>query len=349
MGKNSLKQLTLVLAMTMLCNSMVYAVPAPAQAPASREQVEQRLEEMDNKIVEIMGQLDANKKQISQNEKDILSAEKQLNEAQDKLDNENNLYKDRIRAMYINGSGDYITLIFKAKGLGDFLSRIEMVEKIIDSNKKVTDELIKSQNEINTRKKTLDSKKESLLSLKKDNEKKLQSLNKNKEDELQLLAEFKNTDKLYAANNDKAYNETLNQIQQIRKSAPKVSASRGTLAVSSNYIIAYATNFLGTKYVWGGSTPVPGFDCSGFTQYVFRHFGISLDRTTYGQINDGPSVSRDQLQPGDLVFFGTASDPHHVGIYIGNGQYIHAPHTGDVVKISSMGRSDFLTGIRVMR
>jgi peptidoglycan DL-endopeptidase CwlO len=98
--------------------------------------------------------------------------------------------------------------------------------------------------------------------------------------------------------------------------------------------------------LWGGTTP-SGFDCSGFTQYVYRHFGVSLGRTTYDQINNGYAVSKDQLQPGDLVFFGTGS-PTHVGIYVGNGMYINAPHTGDVVKIASVNRSDFITGRRVM-
>jgi peptidoglycan DL-endopeptidase CwlO len=343
MGKKFFKQVTLALAMAVVSNGFAYGAPVPA----TRDQVEQRIEEMDNQIVEVMSQIDKNKKQIAQNQKDITTADKQVQEAQANLDKESDLYRDRVRAMYINGLGDYITIIFESKGLSDFLSRIEMVEKIIDNNKEVTQELIKSQNDITAKKKVLDSKKTNLLTLQSDNEKKLNVLNKSKDDELKLLAELKKSQgNLYAAN-DASYNTTMKQIQQIRQNAPKISASRGTLAVSSNYVIAYASNFLGTKYVWGGESPNPGFDCSGFTQYVFGHFGVSLDRTTYGQINDGASVSKDQLQPGDLVFFGTASNPHHVGIYVGNGMYIHAPQTGDVVKVSSIGRSDFVKGVRV--
>ena len=97
-------------------------------------------------------------------------------------------------------------------------------------------------------------------------------------------------------------------------------------------VVNYAKKFLGTKYVYGGTTP-SGFDCSGFTQYVYKHaLGIDISRTTYTQINHGKAVSRSDLKVGDLVF------PHagHVGIYIGNGKIIHAPHTGDVVKISNI-------------
>ncbi|HEY5561302.1 MAG TPA: C40 family peptidase, partial [Clostridiaceae bacterium] len=118
------------------------------------------------------------------------------------------------------------------------------------------------------------------------------------------------------------------------------------IAISSNNIIAYASNFLGIKYLWGGTSPSTGFDCSGFTQYVFAHFGIRIGRTTSDQINNGFGVSRSDLQPGDLVLFGT-NGPSHVGIYVGNGTYINAPHTGDVIKISSVDRSDFITGRRV--
>ncbi len=118
-------------------------------------------------------------------------------------------------------------------------------------------------------------------------------------------------------------------------------------SASSNAVIAYASKFLGTPYLWGGTTPA-GFDCSGFTQYVYRHFGVSLGRTTKNQIKDGVAVSRDKLQPGDLVFYGQNGIPSHMGIYIGNGKYIHAPQTGEVVKVSSYERKDYITARRVL-
>ncbi|MEK6263954.1 MAG: NlpC/P60 family protein, partial [Clostridium sp.] len=125
----------------------------------------------------------------------------------------------------------------------------------------------------------------------------------------------------------------------------EVSQPEKTSTPSSSGVIAYAKTFLGTPYVYGATGP-NSFDCSGFVQYVYRHFGVTTGRTTGNQINHGQYVSRSNLQPGDLVFFGSGT-PHHVGIYLGNNSYIHAPHTGDVVKISILTRNDYLSARRV--
>jgi cell wall-associated NlpC family hydrolase len=101
--------------------------------------------------------------------------------------------------------------------------------------------------------------------------------------------------------------------------------------------VALAYQFLGVPYVWGGATPA-GFDCSGLTMYVYRQLGIKLGHYTGFQYYEGRRVPRDQLEPGDLVFFHANSlgVPQHEGMYVGGGAFIHAPHTGDVVRISSL-------------
>ena len=116
-------------------------------------------------------------------------------------------------------------------------------------------------------------------------------------------------------------------------SAPAVSGSgRGAS------IVATAYKYLGVRYVWGGTTP-SGFDCSGLVQYVCRANGISVPRVAAAQRSAGRYVSRENLQPGDLVFFSNGGGISHVGIYIGGGNMIHAPHTGDVVKVASINSS----------
>jgi cell wall-associated NlpC family hydrolase len=87
--------------------------------------------------------------------------------------------------------------------------------------------------------------------------------------------------------------------------------------------------------VWGGSKP-GGFDCSGLCQYLYGQEGVQIPRVSQDQFRAGRSVPSSQMQPGDLVFFQKNGDVHHVGIYMGGGKFLHAPHTGDVVKISSL-------------
>jgi cell wall-associated NlpC family hydrolase len=119
---------------------------------------------------------------------------------------------------------------------------------------------------------------------------------------------------------------------------PVVGTGKGAQA------LRYAMSKLGRPYVWGASGPST-FDCSGLTMWAYKQVGINLPHYTGSQWNAGAHVSRSQLQPGDLVFF--YADLHHMGMYIGNGKMIHAPHTGDVVKIASMDGRPFAGGVRV--
>lgn len=128
----------------------------------------------------------------------------------------------------------------------------------------------------------------------------------------------------------RAAEQAATRVTVSRGGSSSGSSAPAPASGSASAVLNEAYKHLGKPYVYGATGP-SNFDCSGFTEYVYnKAAGIDISRTTYSQINVGTPVSRDNLQPGDLVF------PHtgHVGIYIGNGQMIHAPQTGDVVKVS---------------
>ncbi len=108
-----------------------------------------------------------------------------------------------------------------------------------------------------------------------------------------------------------------------------------TAPTAGENILAYAKNFLGVPYRYGGSSP-SGFDCSGFVKYVYAYFGVNLPRTSYSQMYSGYAVNTSALEPGDLLFFRGGG---HVGIYAGNNTYIHAPQTGRTVSIDPLDRT----------
>lgn len=133
------------------------------------------------------------------------------------------------------------------------------------------------------------------------------------------------------------------QAQQEAVNMPNRGPGSGSGSASGNAIVDYAYGFIGTPYFYGATGP-SSFDCSGFTSYVYRNAaGVDITRTTYSQIGVGSPVSYGDLQPGDLVFtYGN----EHVGIYVGGGQYIHAPQPGDSVKVSPV--TSFYAARRVL-
>jgi cell wall-associated NlpC family hydrolase len=136
------------------------------------------------------------------------------------------------------------------------------------------------------------------------------------------------------------------RLHPVTSSSTDVHARHGGML--GPQAVAIAKRYLGIPYVWGGSTPTGGFDCSGLVMYVYKQLGITLDHYAAWQYLEGKRIAPDDLEPGDLVFWEPKADgPGHVGIYVGDGKMINAPHTGDVVRIVSIqGRSGYVGAVR---
>ena len=134
-----------------------------------------------------------------------------------------------------------------------------------------------------------------------------------------------------ALNNNQQQNNNNNQAVKVSSQAQPASTTR---TGSGSNVVSFAESLVGVPYVYGGTTP-SGFDCSGFVQYVYSHFGVNLPRTTTQQENCGTQIPVSQAQPGDLYFWGPKGATYHVAICVGNGKYIAAPEPGQSVSIGS--------------
>lgn len=344
-----IKYLTSALTVAIIYNSSVLANPSTlsenSNTPTNNAQgqnvdstleskiqkLEVTVEKLDSEIEETLRALEENKTEIAKVESEISRLENRIKDSENSINDHRDLLKKRARAFYVNGLNGYLDIIMNSENFNDFITRIDSVNRILNFDENIIEDLNDKKEIIVKEKEKLQEKNKLLTSLKVDNEKKLDKLNKDKEEQKKLIEQLQLQLSVYNLNGQGFTGITSKEF------AP----------ASNNEIVNYAYNFLGIPYLWGGTTP-SGFDCSGLVQYIYSHFGVSITRTTYEQIKDGVEVQRDKLQPGDLVFFGTKEDPHHVGMYIGDGRYIHAPRTGDVVKISSLSsRGDYLTARRI--
>jgi len=260
----------------------------------------------------------------------------------------------RLRALYINGdSGGAVDVILGAKSLDDLLDRLDMAQRVGGQDARVLNEVRRFRGEVETRRQKLRNDRERQAQVVAERASRKQWIEGKLSERRQLLSSIQ--DEIKQMQEAEARRQAIlaaqararlaatrseaSQPQALQYSPPVSDSSTSSAPVpSSQYggVVGIAMQYLGTPYVWGGASP-GGFDCSGFAMYVYSQVGVSLPHNAAMQYNTvGTYVPRDQLQPGDLVFFDGLG---HMGIYIGGGQFIHAPHTGDVVKISSLDDS----------
>jgi cell wall-associated NlpC family hydrolase len=330
--------------------SLVYcagAFSAPAaieSKQAEAQQVLNQIREIDSELGLAVDAYNAATEKLARIEDEVQATKHRLGIARSANAEAQRRLADRVVALYQSGGEDtLIEIVLGASSLDEILDRIDATDRISAEDRRILDDVrqartayraqVRKLNEARREQKRVVADR---ASQRLDIEQRLaerQQLYNSIRDEIERLeAEERERQERLQAEAERR----LSEMPVV--SSPSISSAGGptTTAVPASRfggVVGIAMQYLGIPYQWGGSSPSTGFDCSGFVMYVYAQVGVSLPHNAAAQYGYGVAVSRDQLQPGDLVFFDGLG---HNGIYIGGGQFVHSPHTGDVVKISSL-------------
>ncbi|MGH3056933.1 MAG: NlpC/P60 family protein, partial [Gaiellaceae bacterium] len=315
------------------------AVPQTVESKqAEAQQVLAQIQELDGDLGLVVESYNA-----AQIELDRIQAEQRANERRLKIaranlgDAQTNL-ETRLVELYVNGQTDLIEILLGSSSLDEILDRLETANRVSNQDSQILDEVRRFRKEVKKHELELEqaaSRQEQLVAERAAKRDEIEAAMAERQG---LLASIKDQIAEIQAAERERQRRLEAQARSRLVSQPTSSSGGGdapTGAPPSQYggVVGIAMQYLGIPYRWGGSSPSTGFDCSGFVMYVYSQVGVSLPHNAAMQYGYGSAVSRSELQPGDLVFFNGLG---HNGIYIGGGQFIHSPHTGDVVKISSI-------------
>jgi peptidoglycan DL-endopeptidase CwlO len=291
-------------------------------------------------------ELDAIKADLDANRRQMGVARGNLGVAQRRLAN-------RLRDLYVGGdSASALEVFLGSTSFEDLINRLDTIDRVSQEDTQVLQEVKRFRTEVTVRRGQLKKARVSQEAVVAARAAAKREIEAGLAERQELLSSIRGEIERLRAEEARRQ-EILRQQAALRLSSQEAAEQHvidtsvigagaetpeAAIAPPSRYggVVGIAMQYLGIPYVWAGASPASGFDCSGFIMYVYAQVGVSLPHQAALQYNYGVPVSYDQLAPGDLVFFNGLG---HAGIYIGGGQFIHAPHTGDVVKISSLSDS----------
>ncbi|NFG58142.1 glycoside hydrolase [Clostridium botulinum] len=325
---------TIIISAVILLNSISSTIPVIA-APnnLSINEVIQNIQEYDSKIETNMDKLNKYKEQILEKENEIKANEQEVEIAKKNLEQKDELLSERLRNVHMDGGFEvtplkYLEAFFTSGNIMDAVEKVQVISQMCKSDKKLVIEAKNAEQKLNDMQKKIEKENEELQKNKDEIEKNIKEL----EDQKKQLVD-------YVQENSDILIDSTSSIIPITLSSDISEEARA--------IIKEAQKYLGIPYLWGGTTP-EGFDCSGLMQYVFNSQGIEIPRVSQDQQSFAEPINLSELKPGDLVF-NKSSNSTHVGLYIGDDKYLHAPHTGDVVKISTLSTSNMKYAGRVLK
>jgi cell wall-associated NlpC family hydrolase len=328
--------------------------PSIAAKQAEAQSVMGQVQQLDSSLERVIQAYDLATVKLNKVRADFKANHAQLQIARQSLKRAQSALSARLVSLYTSdGQSDSLEVLLGASSLDDLVNRFNTANRISSQDSQVLGQVTHLDTEVKAREARLKHAKAEAAALVSERASEKASIEGQLAARRALLSSIRgqiaHLQAQEAARQAELRRELQARIAAQQQQAPAqalastvapVASSNPTSSVSSgpapppthSSVVAIAEQYLGVPYRWGGASP-SGFDCSGLVMYVFAQVGVSLPHSSYAQYGMGSPVSRDQLQPGDLVFFDGLG---HVGIYVGGGSFIHAPHTGDVVRISSL-------------
>lgn len=315
-----------------------------AEAEAARTELERMSDELEVAVEEynaITEALDETRVRIREAEERLVVARAELAAARERL-------ARRATSIYKDGGTGLLDVLLGTRSFTDFLVRVDLAVRINRQDAEAVAAVKEAKATVEATERALVAREAEQAALQAQADARREAIEASIERQRSFVAQLDAEVKRLVAEEEERQRRLAEERARRAAAAAAAYAARGRqvtdpaeLGAGHPEVVAIALEYLGVPYVWGGATPM-GFDCSGLCQFVYGRIGIRLPRTSRSQFAAGQHIPPDRLdllQPGDLVFFGTEGDPsrvHHVGIYAGNGDYIHAPEEGDVVKVSSL-------------
>jgi cell wall-associated NlpC family hydrolase len=322
-----------------------HATPSVSSKQAQAQSVLAQIQGLDANLERAVDAYNLANERLGQIQSDLRENKLELRLARRNLTRSQQMLSQRLVQMYTSGDENTgLEVLLGASSIDELISRIDTMNRVSDQSTEVLRQVKIYRAVVKERRARLKTAHVEQARLVAERSAQKASIEGQLAERRQLLSSIKSEIAQIQAAEQARQAELAAQARARLASAGAtvLNASAGAVAnppdsyapPPSKYggVVGIAMQYLGIPYVYGGASPA-GFDCSGFIMYVFAQVGISLPHNAAAQYGYGMPVSRDQLQPGDLVFFNGLG---HAGIYVGGGSFIHSPHTGDVVKISSI-------------